>query len=155
MWCTLRAFTSCCRSLLWQLSLLDHDVGDRWNGLSEKWQTRIGDAYYAFNDVNVMMAFVGAGDSGAQKRQIETVKRAGSGTGTNAMMSREIGVPACEGLVAYGHGDYRQAIELLLPLRARANRFGGSHAQRDMFSWTLTEAAIRQRSMLHWVLSVD
>jgi hypothetical protein len=31
----------------------------------------------------------------------------------------------------------------LLPLRAKANRFGGSHAQRDMFSWTLTEAAVR------------
>ena len=32
---------------------------------------------------------------------------------------------------------------MLLPVRAKANRFGGSHAQRDMFSWTLTEAAIR------------
>lgn len=30
-----------------------------------------------------------------------------------------------------------------MPLRANANRFGGSHAQRDVLSWTLTEAAIR------------
>ena len=30
-----------------------------------------------------------------------------------------------------------------MPLRAKANRFGGSHAQRDLFSWTLTEAATR------------
>ncbi|MNR29958.1 hypothetical protein D3C85_1473790 [compost metagenome] len=59
------------------------------------------------------------------------------------MMSREIGIPACEGLIAFGRGDYVQAIESLLPLRAKANRFGGSHAQRDIFSWTLTEAAIR------------
>lgn len=59
------------------------------------------------------------------------------------MMSREIGVPACEGFAAFGRGDYAQTIELLLPLRAKANRFGGSHAQRDVFSWTLTEAAIR------------
>ena len=35
--------------------------------------------YYAFNDVNAMMAFVGAGNGAAQKRQIETVKRAASG----------------------------------------------------------------------------
>jgi tetratricopeptide (TPR) repeat protein len=130
-------------SLLWRISLLGHDVGDRWNRLSGKWQTRIGDAYYAFNDVNAMLAFVGAGDGAAQRRQIETVERAGTGTGTNAMMSREIGVPACRGLAAFGRGDYGQAIELLLPLRAKANRFGGSHAQRDLFSWTLTEAAIR------------
>jgi|GEM_PF-6402266 len=26
-----------------------------------------------------------------------------------------------------------------MPLRGKANRLGGSHAQRDMFSWTLTE----------------
>ncbi len=130
-------------SLLWRLSLLGHDVGDRWNGLAQKWQTRVDDAYYAFNDVNAMMAFVGAGNSEAQQRQIETAKRAAAGTGTAAMMSREVGVPACEGLAAFGRGRYAQAIELLLPLRAKADRFGGSHAQRDMFSWTLTEAAVR------------
>jgi hypothetical protein len=130
-------------SLLWRLSLLGHDVGDRWNGMAEKWETRIDDAYYAFNDVNAMMAFVGAGNGEAQKRQLESSKRAAAGTGTVAMMSREVGVPACEGLAAFGHGNYARTIELLLPLRAKANRFGGSHAQRDMFSWTLTEAAIR------------
>jgi hypothetical protein len=54
-----------------------------------------------------------------------------------------VGLPACEGLVAFGRGNYAQAIEHLLPLRAKTNRFGGSHAQRDVFSWTLTEAAIR------------
>ncbi len=130
-------------SLLWRLALLGHDVGDRWSGLAEKWETRVDDAYYAFNDVNAMMAFVGAGNGEAQKRQIGALKRAAAGTGTAAMMSREIGVPACEGLAAFGRGDYAQTIELLSPLRAKANRFGGSHAQRDMFSWTLTEAAIR------------
>ena len=130
-------------ALLWRVSLLGHDVGDRWNDIGGKWESRADDAYYAFNDVNAMMAFVGAGNSKAQKRQTETVRRAAAGTGTNAMMSREVGLPACEGFAAFGRGAYAQAIELLLPLRAKANRFGGSHAQRDMFSWTLTEAAIR------------
>ena len=130
-------------ALLWRLWLLGHDVGDRWNGVAEKWQTRSDDAYYAFNDVNAMMAFVGTGDSATQERQLNAVRRAASGSGTNAMMSREVGLPACEGLVAFGRGNYARAIELLLPLRAKSNRFGGSHAQRDLFSWTLTEAAIR------------
>ena len=130
-------------SLLWRLSLLGHDVGGRWKELAQKWAPRIGDAYYAFNDVNAMMAFVGAGDGAAQQRQVASAKRSAAGHGTVAMMSREIGLPACEGLAAFGRGDYAQAIDWLLPLRAKANRFGGSHAQRDMFSWTLTEAAIR------------
>ena len=111
--------------------------------MAEKWETWIDDAYYAFNDVNAMMAFVGAGDSHAQARQIEAQKRAAAGTGTVAMTSREISVPASEGFAASGRGDYAETIELLLPLRAKANRFGGSHAQRDMFSWALIEAAIR------------
>ncbi len=130
-------------SLLWRLSLLGHDVGDRWKCLVGKWETRIDDGYYAFNDVNAMMAFVGGGDSEAQTRQIASARRAAAGTGTVAMMSREIGVQACQGFAAFGRGEYAQAIELLMPLRAKASRFGGSHAQRDMFSWTLTEAAIR------------
>ncbi|MBE2263906.1 MAG: tetratricopeptide repeat protein [Burkholderiaceae bacterium] len=130
-------------SLLWRLSLLGHDAGDRWDSVSEKWQTRVDDAYYAFNDVHAMMAFVGTGNGAAQQRQIASAKRAAAGTGAVAMMSREIGVPGCEGFAAFGRGDYAQAIDWLLPLRGKANRFGGSHAQRDVISWTLTEAAIR------------
>ena len=135
-------------SLLWRIWLLGHDVGDRWDDISRKWESRVDDAYYAFNDANAMLAFVGAGNGAAQKRQIESVRRAAAGNGTNAMMSREVGLPACEGFSAFGRGDYSGAIEWLLPLRAKANRFGGSHAQRDMFSWTLTEAAIRMGSRL-------
>jgi hypothetical protein len=123
--------------------LLGHEVGNRWNDLADKWQTRIDHGYYAFNDVNAMMALVGAGRVEAQTRLIATAKRAAQGKDVNAMMSREVGVPGCEGLAAFGRGDYAQAIDLLLPVRGKANRFGGSHAQRDMFSWTLTEAAIR------------
>ena len=130
-------------SLLWRISLLGHDVGDRWTDLADKWETRIDHAYFAFNDVNAMMVFVGAGRADAQRRLIAAVKRAAAGQGTNAMMSREIGVPGCEGLAAFGRGEYAQTIELLMPLRGKSNRLGGSHAQRDAFSWTLTEAAIR------------
>ena len=130
-------------SLLWRMWLLGHDVGDRWDGLAHKWAARADDAYYAFNDVNAMLAFVGAADGRAQVQQIAAVKRAAEGAGVNAMMSREIGVPACEGLAAFGRGDYHRAIDLLAPVRGKANRFGGSHAQRDVIGWTLTEAALR------------
>jgi len=130
-------------SLLWRLELLGHDVGNRWDDLAAKWETRIDHAFYAFNDVNAMLAFVGAKRPQAQTRLIAAVRRAASGTGTNAMMSREIGVPGCEGFAAFGRGEYAKAIDCLLPVRGKAARFGGSHAQRDMFSWTLAEAAIR------------
>ena len=36
-----------------------------------------------------------------------------------------------------------EAINLLLPIRTIANRFGGSHAQRDLIHLTLVEAALQ------------
>lgn len=130
-------------AILWRLYLLGHDVGARWNDVAAKWEARIDHGYYVFNDVHAMMAFVGTGNVAAQNRQLATVKRAAAGHDANAMMSREVGLPACEGFAAFGRGEYAKAIELLLPVRGKANRYGGSHAQRDMFSWTMTEAAVR------------
>lgn len=130
-------------SLLWRLFLLGHDAGPRWAPLADQWEARAGDAYYAFNDMNAMMAFVGAGREQAQRTLLAAARRAAAGSGTNAMMSHEVGVPVCEGIAAFGRGDYAGAIEWLLPLRGKSCRMGGSHAQRDVLSWTLTEAAIR------------
>ena len=91
-------------ALLWRLSLLGHDVGGRWTGVADPWEARVDHAYYAFNDVSAMMAFVGAGRTGAQVRLIAAAQRAAAGQGTHAMMSREIGLPACQALASFGRG---------------------------------------------------
>jgi hypothetical protein len=130
-------------ALLWRLALLGHDVGERWNAVADKWASRVEHGYYAFNDAHAMMAFVGAGRAAEQTALLATAERAARGAGTNAMMTREVGLPAMQGFQAFGRGNWRQAIDRLMPIGAKANRFGGSHAQRDLFSWTLTEAALR------------
>lgn len=130
-------------ALLWRLSLLGHDVGARWTDIADKWATRIEDGYYAFNDLHAMMAFIGANRRSEQAALIQVAERAALGTGTNAMMTREVGLPSLKGFAAFGRGAYDEAVERLLPIRGKANRFGGSHAQRDIFSWTLAEAALR------------
>lgn len=130
-------------ALLWRLWVLGHDVGDRWSLLQQPWGARVSHGIYAFNDVHAMMAFVATGDRAAQQATIATLQGAASGGGTNAMMSRDVGLPLARGLAAFGQGDYAGAVRHILPVRGIANRFGGSHAQRDMLSWTLCEAAIR------------
>ena len=90
-----------------------------------------------------MMAFVATGDRAAQRATIATLEGVAAGHGTNAMMSRDVGLPLARGLLAFGQGDYAAAVRHILPVRGIANRFGGSHAQRDVLSWTLCEAAIR------------
>ena len=57
--------------------------------------------------------------------------------------ARATGLPLIEGFTAFWRGDYAIAVEKLHPARAIVNSFGGSHAQRDIIDWTLTEAAIR------------
>ena len=130
-------------ALLWRLSLLGHDVGARWTDIADKWAMRIEDGYYAFNDLHAMMAFIGANRRSEQAALIQVAERAALGTGTNAMMTREVGLPSLKGFAAFRRGAYDEAVERLLPIRGKANRFGGSHAQRDIFSWTLAEAALR------------
>jgi hypothetical protein len=44
---------------------------------------------------------------------------------------------------AFGRGDPALAVRLLRSIRSTANRFGGSHAQRDVLDLTLVEAALR------------
>jgi hypothetical protein len=45
--------------------------------------------------------------------------------------------------MAFHSGAYGKAVTLLQPARFDVWRIGGSHAQRDIIDWTLTEAAAR------------
>jgi tetratricopeptide (TPR) repeat protein len=130
-------------SMLWRLHLRGVDVGNRWTELADQWETTLGDAYYAFNDAHAMMAFVGAGREAAARDLLAALDRRAAGTGTNAMMTRDVGLPLARALYAFGRGDYNDAVDWLLGLRSIAHRFGGSNAQRDVIGLTLVEAALR------------
>jgi len=136
-------------AMLWRLLLRDVETGNRWNELADVYEAKQDEGYYAFNDVHALMAFVGAGRDAAAQQRIARLKEVASGTGTNAMMTREVGLPVGEAIVAFGHGDYAKATERLLSVRSVAHRFGGSNAQRDVLHLTLLESAFRanQRSL--------
>ena len=61
------------------------------------------------------------------------------------MMTRDVGLPLARAVAAFAAGRYGDTIALLQPIRTIANRFGGSHAQRDLIHLTLVEAALRAR----------
>ena len=62
---------------------------------------------------------------------------------SNLAMTAEVGLPAAEAIVAFGEGRWDDVVDGLVPLRRTSQRFGGSHAQRDLLQRTLLEAAIR------------
>ncbi len=133
-------------ALLWRLKLLDVDVGDRWTALADKWEPSSTDTLYAFNDVHAMMAFVADGRDDVAARLLNTNERyVGHASDANVAMSRIIGIPFCRALQAFAKQDYAACVDLLVPVRYRTHRLGGSYAQRDIIGWTLLEAALRAR----------
>jgi hypothetical protein len=130
-------------AMLWRLTLRGIDVGDRWNAVADRWAPMARAGIYAFNDMHAMMAFVGAGRTDLQKAVLESQAAVLKGQGDNVMFTRDVGHAAAKAIKAFGDGDYKQVIELIRPIRNRAARFGGSHAQRDVLDLTLIEAALR------------
>ena len=133
-------------SLLWRLHLLGEDVSAQCAALLAGWALGDDDAgHYAFNDVHALLAMLGAGElpraeawlSRCARRalDVEDARRA------NHQMAREVGLPLMRGLIAFAHGDADGATGLIYPVRGIAQRFGGSHAQRDLIDQTLLAAA--------------
>lgn len=133
-------------ALLWRLGLQSVDVGSRWDELAEIWTTHIDDAWYVFNDVHAMMAFAGAGREDLANELLAVLEATAEGSGDNASMTRDVGLPAARAMLSFAQGGYQQAIELLSPIRPIAARAGGSHAQRDLLTQTLIAAAERAGS---------
>ena len=131
-------------ALLWRLHLRGLNVGERWQELADSWTPLASDGFYAFNDAHAMMAFIADGRDKAADDLLTAQQQAIAGSSGNARMTWEVGYPLCSALRAFGRGDYATCISLLRPIRSRLNRFGGSHAQRDVFDLTLMEAAKRE-----------
>jgi tetratricopeptide (TPR) repeat protein len=130
-------------ALLWRLHLSGHDVGDRARELAATWDNHADGCTYPFNDWHAVMAYLGTGRESEVERIVRTYRKNHADRSDAAEWGRRTGVPLIEGFAAFWRGDYQAAADHLYGIRYIANSFGGSHAQRDIIDWTLTEAAIR------------
>jgi tetratricopeptide (TPR) repeat protein len=130
-------------ALLWRLHLAGVDTGQRWQALARDWAATAEGGFYAFNDVHALMAFIATGESAATNRIFKTLSHRAQQNDPNGRMSRDVGLPLARALVAFGRGDYAAALDGVLGMRTRAQRFGGSHAQRDVIHLTALESALR------------
>lgn len=130
-------------AMLWRLHLEGVDTGDRFAKLAACWERAGEDAFYAFNDLHAIMAFLGAGRTADAERTLKAMRRAAADSGDNAYMTRKVGLPLAEAFIAFGAGRYAECVEKIAATRGVAQRFGGSHAQRDILSLTALHAAIR------------
>jgi tetratricopeptide (TPR) repeat protein len=132
-------------SMLWRLHLMDTDVQAHARALVADWPAEPAHAgHYAFNDWHYVLALLVADERTAAEawlaRCAEQAMKPEDGARSNHTMAREVGLPLMRGVLALHAGDAAAAGEALYPVRAIAQRFGGSHAQRDLIDQTLIAA---------------
>jgi tetratricopeptide (TPR) repeat protein len=130
-------------ALLWRLHLAGHDVGSRWLELADAWAPHADGLTYSFNDWHAVMVFLGAGRQTDVERILGRYREEAPAGTEAGRWAQQTGRALIEGFAAFWRGDYEAAVERLHGSRHIANAFGGSHAQRDVIDWTLTEAAVR------------
>jgi hypothetical protein len=130
-------------ALLWRLDTLGFDIGERWHELAALWEGHADGRCLVFGDIHAAMAELGAGQEALVERRLAAMRETAASDIEAAGLYRSVGVPVVKGLMAFRRGDYGEAVERLLPVGVELWQIGGSHAQRDVVHWTLTEAATR------------
>ncbi|MGH6609933.1 MAG: tetratricopeptide repeat protein [Burkholderiaceae bacterium] len=143
-------------AMLWRLQLEGVNVGDRFERVADIWQAKLDDeaGFYAFNDAHAMLSFAATSRDKEIVKLRRAMRAAAKDEASNAAMTREIGLPVVEGIEAFADARYGDALAAIEPVRDIANRFGGSHAQRDLLTLTMIEASIRngdQRRAKHYI----
>jgi tetratricopeptide (TPR) repeat protein len=130
-------------ALLWRLDLLGCDVSDRWKELATVWEGHADGKCLVFTDIHAAMAELRSGREALVEQRLAAMRKTAASKAAAAELYRTVGIPVVEALSAFHRGAYEKTIDLLLQTRVDLWQIGGSHAQRDMIDWTLTEAALR------------
>jgi hypothetical protein len=130
-------------ALLWRLDTLGRAIGPRWDELADLWEGHADGNCLVFADIHAAMAELRAGRETRVEQRLAEMHATAASDAEAAVLYRDVGIPIVEGFMAFHRGAYAEAVELLLGVRFGLYGIGGSYAQRDAVTWTLTEAAIR------------
>jgi tetratricopeptide (TPR) repeat protein len=117
-------------SMLARLELAGVDVGPRWNAAADLVRGQLaqgGGSVLAFVDAHYALA-LGALPPLAER-------------GSTARIHAAVGRALCDAMIAWRSKDHRSVVTRLAPVHAALPRVGGSHAQRDLFTLLLLDAA--------------
>ncbi|MEK9670905.1 MAG: tetratricopeptide repeat protein [Rhodospirillaceae bacterium] len=128
-------------SLLQRLEIWGVDVGGRWQAIADKVRDRTEEHLLTFVDLHFTIALAAVGDPKAAEMREFTAAYEGAEDDSNLPIQKAIGVPMMDGLIAYRERRHADAVASILPVRYDIWMMGGSHAQRDLFSLILIDAA--------------
>jgi len=131
---------------LFRLQRLGVDVGNRWEELADKAETRIGDCVSAFTLPHWMMALTATGRTVAAERMVEAMRSYAGGRGTVPPIVRDYVLPIAQAQLAHAAGRHAEAVALMRPAIGGMYRMGGSHAQQDVLEQLFVDAALKAGS---------
>ncbi len=134
-------------SLLLRLEMAGVDTGQRWRELAEVVSKHTQQHIFNFIDPHYVAALAAGNELEAAEAFVDAL-RAELATDWNPQdtylqVASHIGLTLAKAMIAYQQGDHGRVVELLLPVRYRVQRIGGSHAQRDLFAQVLIDAALQ------------
>lgn len=129
-------------ALLWRLAMRGVDVGQRWQGLAQRWRAQGLFGAVGFLDLHAAVSFAAAGDDEGMALLARAGTDAAARPGAFAEWSA-VALPSCEAVAAMVAGQHARCVDILLPVLPVAQALGGSHAQRDLLTLTAQEAAKR------------
>lgn len=129
-------------ALLWRLAMRGVDVGSRWQSLAQRWRAQGLFGAVGFLDVHAALSFAAAGDDEGMAQLARAGAKAAARPGAFAEWAA-VANPAREAIAAMVAGQHARCVDLLLPVLPVAQALGGSHAQRDLLTLTVQEAAKR------------
>ncbi len=132
-------------SLLWRLTLVGHDVGERWRPFVEIAGQRLDRQGLHFHAAHLAMALAAGGDWATAERQLGMLRERVPKDRTGLV--GDVLIPLVEGVQGFAAGDWQKVITRIEPVRPRIVELGGSRAQRDVFHDTFLEACFRAGDM--------
>ena len=133
-------------SMLIRLELCGIDVGARWDELAELAAERLDDFSSLFTAAHHAAILAAAGrfeDSQTLVANMARFAKSQAEVATLAPRAAAAALPAARAAIAHRRGDYDEVIKQMWPARRMIWQIGGSHAQRDLFSLLMADAARR------------
>jgi len=141
-------------SMLLRLEMLGVDVGERWQELAGWSAERLDDPSSPFTSAHYALALAASGRFAEAETLLADARAfAASDGGPLAESFLAAAIPGIAAAIAYRKGDHAAVLDALLPARWSLWRFGGSHAQRELFHLMLLDSARRlgRGDVVGWV----
>ncbi len=123
-------------SLLWRAELAGFDVGDRWDGVADRWDESEQRHNCGFLDMHAAFSFARRPDHPGAKRWLGGLADRPLGDSENDIIFQEVVAPLVDAATAFGAGDTGRFADVVAELGQGARRIGGSNAQREIIALT-------------------